>query len=166
MLRTARTGERMVRLILRLAAYLKRFYWRSESGNTDEAKHRPRTVDKLAVALNEKSKYNVKPKLAPKKKALMPRWLNGRWELSSFCIDQLDEQNIWLLLRSQFPDRPPQARSDFNAGDIAAVPLIIDPNWVPERHVDICGWPESEDAQASIVQSLIVLATTRLAPGP
>lgn len=107
----------------------------------------------------------MEPAVKPKKKALMPRKINGRFELSTYCIDALHPDAIWALLQSAFGRGIP-ARSDFKCEDIRKIPLETDPNWVPERHVDILGWPLDEDGQASRAQALVAIANGHLAtPG-
>jgi len=157
----------MVRFISKARDFLKRLFSQSSIGETlPQQGDGRREIEAVTFGLNERGKYNAKP-LAPRKKALMPRHIGGRWELSTFCIDGLQEEAIWALLSIHFTQKPAIARSDFRRDDILNIqPLSLEPNWEPERHVDICGWPEAEEARASLAQCLADIAKTSLAPRP
>ena len=148
----------MGRLLSVVASFLRKLLGPSANGSDSLTIREAHLVDsptaqeieRVTFALIERSKYSTTPKLLPKKKALMPRPTGegGRLELSTYCIDGLNEEGIWQLIASTFPDKRVPARSDFQASQILALELSLDPNWVPPRHVDICGWPQQEDAQA------------------
>ena len=105
----------------------------------------------VAIGLNEKGKRDAVPKA--KVRNFKPRLIGNRLELSSFCIDELSDLDIWVLL-DQHLDKPAIGRADLGTVVFADVGLNHVPDWDPERHINILGWPADEEVQASIAQSL------------
>jgi hypothetical protein len=105
----------------------------------------------VAIGLNEKGKQDGVPKA--KVRNFKPRLIQGRLELSSFCIDQLADVEVWNLL-DQHLNKPAIGRAQFELDHVCVAGLVPDPDWVPERHVNILGWPEEEEVQTSIAQEL------------
>lgn len=109
-------------------------------------------MDLIALGANELRKLQGKP---PKirTRQFRPRLEGGRWELSTFCMDGLPEQERWLLLEAHV--RPQVvARAEVGPVHVESAQLLLDPDWNPERHVNIVGWPDEEDAQLSRAQVL------------
>lgn len=110
-------------------------------------------VHAIAVGANQHSKVSGKPPRI-KTKHLKPRQAqSGRWELSSFCMDGLAEEERWSLLAQHV--RPEVvARAELLPSDVHDAKLGLDVDWDPERHVNIVGWPELEVEQVSVAQVL------------
>lgn len=108
--------------------------------------------EQVAIGLNEKSKQDGVPKA--KVKNFKPRPCEGgRLELSSFCIDELQDPSIWELLDKHL-NKPAIGRSDLGLEGVSGVGLQADPDWDPERHVNLLGWPPEEEHQTAIAQKL------------
>src|SRR3546814_6661831 len=76
-----------------------------------------------------------------------PTTFNGRLELSSFCVDGLDDSKRWVLLDEHSDKQPIPARAELSATAIDQAGLRQDPDWDPERHVNIVDWPSEEERQ-------------------
>src|SRR3546814_19884278 len=61
------------------------------------AEELPRVISAVAIGLNEKRKFAGNPPRA-KVRCFRPTTFNGRLELSSFCVDGLDDSKRWVLL--------------------------------------------------------------------
>jgi len=107
----------------------------------------------VAIGLNERSKFSGEPPKA-KKKYFRPRDVDGVKELSTFSVDGLSDEARWTLLDAQLTKAPIPARSELRKEAFAAAELQQHPDWEPERHVNIIGWPASEDAIDSAAQVL------------
>ena len=107
----------------------------------------PRVV---AIGLNEMGKANKVPQA--RNRVFQPDLENGRYELSTFCVDELEEEDKWQLLELHVRPRV-VARADLTTAAIRAAGLIPDPDWDPERHVNVVGWPEDEAEQKIIAQT-------------
>ncbi|WP_303748376.1 hypothetical protein [Stenotrophomonas pigmentata] len=107
--------------------------------------------DEVAIGLNEKGKQDGVPRA--KVKNFKPRLIEGRLELSSFCVDQLGDTEVWELLDAHL-NKPAIGRAQFEIGHFHESGLEHDPDWHPERHVNILGWPDKEEEQTSIAQVL------------
>lgn len=83
----------------------------------------------------------------------MPGLYEGRWELSTYCLDGLQGDGVWSLL-DLHSDRPVVGRSDLLSAAISEFGLRVDPNWDPERHVNVIGWPAAEEERKSLSQAL------------
>lgn len=113
----------------------------------------------LSLALRTRKRY-VKIRIMPDgstshsvhPSALEPRPSTGaaRLELSTFCTESLKESEIWALLQNRTGAGLPQpifGRGDVRREQIDAAGLILEADWVPERHCNILGWPEAREAQ-------------------
>ena len=113
---------------------------------------RPHEV--VAIGLNERSKYTAEPKA--KLKNFKPR-LNsstGAWELSSFSVDQLESEAVWDLLDRNL-NKPALGKAELETAVVVELAkLKADPDWDPERHVNVVGWPQSEEEVTSAAQVL------------
>jgi len=68
------------------------------------------------------------------------------------------------------PEKGIYARGDMLCEAIRAMansPLVLDPNWTPERHVNVLGWPDNDTDQKSLAQALsdMTKGNTFLNPG-
>lgn len=107
----------------------------------------------MAIGINElRSKLNKEHSAARVRVFLPRREHSGRWALSTFCVDRLDEMARWSLLK-QYVD-PLVARVELHTDVFRDAGLTVAPDWVPERHVNIVNWPEEEEARTSIAQEL------------
>lgn len=108
----------------------------------------PQTV---AIGLNQlKSKANKVP--LARARVFEPDLENGRYELSTFCVDELNEDERWELLGLHV--RPQVvARAELTTAAIRNAGLTPDPDWDPERHVNVIGWPDDEAEQKIIAQT-------------
>ena len=61
---------------------------------------------------------------------------------------------IFPLAHFSVLDKPAVARSELQRSEIEAVSLEPDPDWNPERHVNIIGWPAAEDEIAALALHL------------
>lgn len=121
------------------------------------------TYVEITFALNEERKYAKGPPPMPTARAMRPRLINQRAELSMFSIDNLSASDIWALLNCAIAAnaRLIPARADFYSEDVRNCGLETDPDWSPIRHVNIIGWPESDGEQTQIIQKLIKLASIK-----
>lgn len=110
----------------------------------------------VAIGLNERGKQDGVPKA--KVRNFKPRLIAGRLELSSFCVDEMDDQEVWVLLDSHL-DKPAIGRAQLGVARVAGEGLEPHPDWDPERHVNILGWPAEEERQASLAQMLYGIQT-------
>lgn len=78
---------------------------------------------------------------------------SGQFELSTFCVDQLEEPERWVLLDAH-SDKPVVGRSELPRSVFVDVGLEPVADWDPERHVNVVGWPAAEEARVSIGQRL------------
>lgn len=122
---------------------------RAESGTYD-----PQIV---AVGVNESGKLTKQP-LALKAKHFRPRAEpSGRLALSTYCVDQLTEEQCWELLELHV--RPAVvARSELETRVFSDAGLVVDPDWIPERHVNVVGWPVEDEVIASITHEVLFRA--------
>lgn len=91
----------------------------------------------LSIGLNEKNKYRGDPPKA-KNNAFRHLLINGRFELSSFCIDELTEENCWKLLDLNSNKDKIPARVDLTVDFVRKnTALDIEPDWNPKRHVNL-----------------------------
>lgn len=111
-----------------------------------------RRVEVVARGVFEKSKFSSMPPRA-KTKIFQPVPFQGRWELSTFSMDGLDSFARWNVLDSN-SSRATVGRSELTCSSIEEIGLSVDPNWEPERHVNVVGWPDAEDARLSLAQAL------------
>lgn len=103
----------------------------------------------VAIGVNSTDKLNKKP--AVRARQFKPRLEDsGRFELSTYCVDQLDEQGRWELLEKHV--KPLVARAELGTHVFRDAGLTVDPDWDPERHINIVDWPEDEEARNSIAQ--------------
>jgi hypothetical protein len=112
-------------------------------------------VEVVGIGWNEMNKLNqvaTEPKAKPR--CFLPKMeANGRWERSSFCMDGLGESAKWNIL-DRHSDKPVVARSDLLKAVVSDAQLSLDPDWDPERHVNIVGWADDRAAQKSAAQLL------------
>ena len=71
-------------------------------------------------------------------------------------MDGLSEPEKWKTL-DRHSDKPVVARSELTESAVSAVGLSLDPDWKPERHVNIVGWNDDLGAQKSAAQHLSVI---------
>lgn len=69
-------------------------------------------------------------------------------------MDKLDEVSRWILLDRHCGKPAVVGRSDLEAANIKEIGLELDPNWIPEHHVDLVGWPAIEEEQVNVAQAL------------
>lgn len=112
-----------------------------------------RKANVVAIGLNERNKFSGQPPKA-KIKNFRPSMIEGRLELSSFCMDELQEHEKWQVLDANSNKAPIPARSDLNEPIVLEAGLTCDPDWDPERHVNIIDWPSEDDRQTSAAQAL------------
>src|SRR3546814_6721190 len=79
----------------------------------------------------------------------------GRLELSSFCVDGLDDSKRWVLLDEHSDKQPIPARAELSATAIDQAGLRQHPDWDPERHVNIVDWPSEDERQRTCQQMLL-----------
>lgn len=114
----------------------------------------PDVIQTLGIGLNEKRKFGGAPPKA-KIRSFKPSMHNGRLELSTFCLDGLDESARWQLLDEHSNKSPIPGRAELSVDDISSAELDIDADWDPERHVNVIGWPKEEERQRSCQQVLL-----------
>jgi hypothetical protein len=80
----------------------------------------------------------------------------ARFEVSTFCADQLSDQQAQSLLTRYAGNRANsiKAIAHVKVGALPECPLSHDPNWTPPRHVDVVGWDGSREARLSQAQRL------------
>ena len=88
-----------------------------------------------------------------KVRQFQPDLYNGRWELSTFSVDGLDDASKWGLM-DLHSDKPVVAKSELATSDVTVAGLLLAPDWDPERHVNLLGWPDTEDGRKSMAQVL------------
>jgi hypothetical protein len=76
----------------------------------------------------------------------------GILALSTFCVDQLEEEQRWELLRKHV--NPIFGRTELPKQKFIKEGLTPIPDWQPDRHVNIVGWPAAEEECKSIAQAL------------
>ena len=106
----------------------------------------------VALGINElnKSKVDIRVPEA-RARAFMPRPEDsGRLALSTFCVDGLEEIERWSLLGLHVT--PLLARVEKRAQSFRDAGLIVDPDNIPERHVNVLGWPLEREACKAIAQ--------------
>jgi hypothetical protein len=77
-------------------------------------------------------------------------------------MDELDEPQRWDLLRMHV--KPIVGRAEILQQHFVDNGLNPIPDWDPERHVNIVGWPSAEEERTSIAQALY--AEQRFFPAP
>lgn len=108
-------------------------------------------VTSVSLGVNEDRKFS-RQTLRLRNRYFQPRLIGARLELSTFCIDLLSDDETWGLL-DQHCDRPAVvARVDISVNFIRENGLEIEPDWDPERHVNVLRWPLDEDARKSLCQ--------------
>lgn len=106
----------------------------------------------VAIGLNERGKIDGKPKA--KSRNFMPRReADGTWALSTFCIDGLDDDARWARLQLH-NTKPLLGRCELQLQAFREEELLADPDWNPEGHVNILGWPVDEEVRKNISQRL------------
>jgi hypothetical protein len=163
----------LVRLI---RASLRRFASGREAQKADRAV--PRSVVKSAVessdarlsfALRTKKNSvreirgpNGDVRLEVRAAAVEPSFeaTSGRWELSTFCVEGLDQAQVWQLLQSRTGaglQKPIFGRGDFTSARVRGAGLLVEADWEPERHCTIAGWPDSPELRLQLQQDLSAL---------
>lgn len=115
-----------------------------------------RNADVVGLGINNPKNVDRGSPPRAKLKNFRPRQEKetGRLALSSFCLDNLDDNARWALLDTVSSNAPNPARAELKVSHIESIGLSADPDWHPERHVNIIDWPAEEDAQTSLTQSL------------
>lgn len=108
----------------------------------------------LARFIKDRKHYSPVNK-SVKPRAFMPP---SDLKLSVFQIQDLADLQIWQLGDEHVSDSV-RARGDFTVSIVTQLGLNADPDDVPERHVNIIGWPEEKHEQKSIAQELAAKAT-------
>lgn len=86
--------------------------------------------------------------------------------LSTFCIDQLNENVIWEIGQKEIAG--PAKKTLYARGDVkvASVPkplkATLDNN--PPRHVNVGGWPVEKEAQLELALTLALAANLFINP--
>ncbi len=131
-----------------------RFRRRSSVGPTAE----PRVVIDLARAISSAKDLSsgVSPP-AVKQRVFRPKPnANGRLELSTFCIDGLGPDEAVSLIESA--TRRQYAHAVVQAESLEEIGLQVEPDWIPERHVNVVGWSDvgnSEHGSMSQAQRIV-----------
>jgi hypothetical protein len=68
-------------------------------------------------------------------------------------MDDLSETLRWSLLDLN-SDKQVVGRADLSNTVVNSAGLALDPNWEPERHVNIVGWPVDEVESTQAAQEL------------
>jgi hypothetical protein len=126
----------------------------------------PPSVDQLELVtfgVNESGKLLASGGLRARALKPIRNEAKARLELSTFCMDRLDPADIWSFLEANL-NAPQHARADFSCRSILGVPLLLDPNWEPEHHVDIHGWPDQPERRKDLQQTLADLGRVTIAP--
>lgn len=113
-------------------------------------------IDRVTFSVNEKKKCSFDHNLGRhfvKPVKLLPRMIDGRLELSTFCIDRIEPEEIFRFL-SSVAGGTSKARADFVPRAVLGIPLALEADWVPNRHVNVLGWPEVEVEQLNLAQAL------------
>lgn len=111
----------------------------------------------VAVGVNETSKLNKAPP-ALKAKHFRPRAEeSGRLALSTYCMDDLSDGQCWELLALHVKPAV-VARAELPTQVFRDSRLEVDPDWDPERHVNVIGWPAADEEIASITQEVLFRA--------
>ncbi len=111
----------------------------------------------VAVGVNETKKLNKAP-VALKAKHFRPRAEeSGRLALSTYCVDELDDDACWKLLELHVKPAV-VARAELPVQVFRDARLTADPDWDPERHVNVIDWPTADEEIASITQEALYLA--------
>lgn len=84
----------------------------------------------------------------------MPRPYEGRLELSTYCLEELGTAEQWVLLDGHSL-KAVLGKAELEKTDILNERLTLDPNWDPQRHVNVVEWPASEEDQKQIAQVLL-----------
>ena len=89
--------------------------------------------------------------------------------LSVFRIDGLKLEEVWTIGQREVIDVLPQPKTLYGVADIKAskvleLELRVEPNQLPSRHANICGWSEDKSKQKSIAQELAAEAKLLLKP--
>lgn len=122
----------------------------------------------LSAAIRRKKNMHHPANQPPYAKvvAFMPRFIDStqRFELSSFCIETMCEDHTWNHLGEHCGNdlaHPIYGRADFvGSVCIRATPaLLLDPDWIPPRHVNILGWDGQRCSQLS--QAQVIRAASR-----
>lgn len=136
----------MVPLVSRVLDFLKAWQTPLNAGSERLTPVAERDPQDVAIGINEPSKLNKKP--AARVRVFKPsREPSGVWALSTFCVDQLDDQGRWDLLGQYI--NPLVARVELHTNIFRKAGLTVDADWVPERHVNILDWPDDEEARTS-----------------
>lgn len=123
-----------------------------ENGLDASGSEEPRKPREVALGINEKGKFNSTP--VARVRVFMPRLEeSGQHELSSYCVDGLPEEDRWELLAPHVS--PLLARVELPTDAIRHAGLTVDPDWDPERHVNIVGWPPSLEERKAIAQEAL-----------
>lgn len=69
--------------------------------------------------------------------------------MSTFCIDNLSDSEAVALIEGA--TRKQHAHAVIKADAIRDIGLQIDPDWQPERHVNIVGWGDDPNAEHVIM---------------
>ena len=80
--------------------------------------------------------------------------------LSTYCVDELPESACWALLEIHVKPAV-VARSELLAQVFRNATLTVDPDWDPERHVNIIDWP-TEDEKITLIAQEILSEAQRL----
>jgi hypothetical protein len=111
----------------------------------------------VAVGVNETTKLNKAPP-ALKAKHFRPRpEESGRLALSTYCIDELDDEACWILLELHVKPAV-VARAELLVQVLRDAGLTADADWDPERHVNIIDWPTADEEIVSISQEVLFRA--------
>ena len=79
--------------------------------------------------------------------------------LSVFRIDGLKLEEVWEIGQRKVINKMPEPRTLYGMADIKVskvleLELRVEPNQLPSRHANICGWSEDKSKQKSIAQQL------------
>ena len=74
--------------------------------------------------------------------------------LSTYCVDELPEAACWELLEIHVKPAV-VARSELLAQVFRNATLTVDPDWDPERHVNIIDWPTADEEITLIAQEIL-----------
>jgi len=111
--------------------------------------------ESLARYLNERKGY-----FSTEKNSVLPRTFMPppNLRLSVFRIDGLELEEVWIIGQREVIDVLPQPKTLYGLAEIKAskvreFDLEIEPNDIPPRHADVCGWPQKAKHK-SVAQQL------------
>ena len=114
-----------------------------------------------------RGEYNTHPRHRVKWEPLQPN--PSDWKTSVMRVDQLTEVQIWGLGQAWVEpkrNKSIRARADIDAAVVLQQPpLFLEHAPPPDEHMNIAGWPPTEDAVMVLAMELAEAATLHPRPG-